>query len=426
MNRSIERVSAPVQPGHTAGVSREAATLVLIGNAFAFNLGFYMVLPYLFSYMQADLAMQAATIGLVLGIRVLSQQGLFLMGGWLGDLWGYRPTIIWGCALRAAGFLMLGNSLNLYGLLLGAAFTGLAGALFTPSSQAYLSLLHPDETRRRQVFVWHHWMSQAGMLLGPLVGLWAGTHGFRITALVAGGLFGVFMLVQWRLLPAETALSGSAKQADVPSDPQAGAWRGLLRHRTFWLFSLWSGGYSILFQQLYLAVPAHLQAQQTGAAPVTHLFTLTAVFSIALQWPASRYLAPLLGTARAMGMGLMLMGLAYGSLLVLEPGRLAVVSMVFALLFSAGSVLVYPLINSEVARYAPSVSRARYYGLLAGVGGLMSLIGNMLVGAALDRSPHGPEAGLWWVLCACGVGSGVLLWRHVHRQSVGLLATKAV
>lgn len=405
-------------PGGDRGRTEHGlASQVLIGNAFAFNLGFYMVLPYLSSYMQLDLAMQAASIGLVLGLRVLSQQGLFLVGGWVGDLWGYRKTIILGCGLRTAGFVMLGYSSGLRGLLLGAALTGLAGALFTPSSQAYLSRLHPQEARRQRAFMWHHWMSQAGMLLGPLVGLWAGAYGFRVAALTAGGLFAIFMLVQWSVLPPDGALEAPTPASCNMPGREAGGWRGLLRDRAFWLFSLWSGGYSVLFQQLYLAVPAHLQAQQPGAATVTHLFTLTAVFSILFQWPASRYLAPWLGTARAMGAGLMLMGLAYGSLLHPWSHGVFAATTVFALLFSAGSVLVYPLINSEVAHYAPPATRARYYGLLAGVGGVLSLMGNVLMGAVLDRSAQGPDTGVWWTLSLGGAMAGVLLWRHVRRQS---------
>lgn len=390
-----------------------AATLVLIGNAFAFNLGFYMVLPYLASYMQMDLGMQLASIGLVLGMRVLSQQGLFLLGGWLGDSWGYRRTIIMGCVVRTAGFVILGCSHQLPGLLLGAALTGLAGALFTPSSQAYLSRLHPEDAPRKQAFMWHHWMSQAGMLLGPLAGLWMGRQGFWLAACSAAGLFALLTWVQWRVLPPDAAWQ--AHSDSTPVQPVR-AWQGLLRHRSFWLFSLWSGAYSVLFQQLYLAVPTYLQMHQPAAATVTQLFTLTAVFSIALQWPASRYVAPALGTARAMGCGLALMGLAYGSLLNPWQAGAAAVIAGFALLFSAGSVLVYPLINSEVARYAPLATRARYYGLLAGVGGLLALAGNVAIGAVLDHAPPGSEAPVWWALGAAGVVAGFLLGRHVQAH----------
>ena len=63
---------------------------LLLVNQLAINIGFYMLMPYLAGYLSAELAMAAWMVGLVLGMRNLSQQGMFLLGGSLADRIGYN------------------------------------------------------------------------------------------------------------------------------------------------------------------------------------------------------------------------------------------------------------------------------------------------------------------------------------------------
>ncbi|MCA4715312.1 MFS transporter, partial [Mycobacteroides abscessus] len=50
-------------------------------NQFAINVGFYMLMPYLAGYLAGPLGLAAWMVGLVLGVRNFSQQGMFLVGG---------------------------------------------------------------------------------------------------------------------------------------------------------------------------------------------------------------------------------------------------------------------------------------------------------------------------------------------------------
>ena len=58
---------------------------VLLLNMLINNIGFSMLIPYLATHMSADLGLAAWLVGLILGVRNLSQQGLFLIGGSLSD-----------------------------------------------------------------------------------------------------------------------------------------------------------------------------------------------------------------------------------------------------------------------------------------------------------------------------------------------------
>ena len=77
---------------------------LLLLNQLVINIGFYMLVPYLSSYLGNTLGFATWMVGLVLGMRTFSQQGLSVIGGTLSDHVGYKPVIAGGCALRMAGF----------------------------------------------------------------------------------------------------------------------------------------------------------------------------------------------------------------------------------------------------------------------------------------------------------------------------------
>ena len=97
---------------------------VLMVNQFTINLGFYMLMPYLSGYLSVELALAGWAVGLILGIRNFSQQGMFLIGGTLADRLGYKPLIVAGCILRTAGFALLATSTSLGALIAASAATG--------------------------------------------------------------------------------------------------------------------------------------------------------------------------------------------------------------------------------------------------------------------------------------------------------------
>ncbi len=82
---------------------------LLMVNQFGINLGFYMLMPYLAGHLAGPLGLAAWAVGLVLGVRNFSQQGMFILGGTLADRLGYKPLIVAGCLLRTAGFRSSGR-----------------------------------------------------------------------------------------------------------------------------------------------------------------------------------------------------------------------------------------------------------------------------------------------------------------------------
>lgn len=125
------------------------AVRLLLVNQLGVNTGFYLLIPYLAVHLGENLGMSAAVVGIVLGVRNLSQQGLFLIGGSAADRLGARRVIIAGCALRTVGFALFALGDGLPVLLAASVLSGLAGALFNPAVRTYLSQEAGSARRRR-------------------------------------------------------------------------------------------------------------------------------------------------------------------------------------------------------------------------------------------------------------------------------------
>lgn len=159
------------------------AIRLLLVNQLGVNAGFYLLIPYLAQYLGGTLGMSAAAVGLVLGARNLSQQGLFLLGGSAADRLGPRRVIIAGCAVRTLGFALFGLGEGVPVLVAASVLSGLAGALFNPAVRAYLAREAGD--RKAEAFALFNVFATAGALVGPLLGSALLLVDFRTCALTA-------------------------------------------------------------------------------------------------------------------------------------------------------------------------------------------------------------------------------------------------
>ncbi|MET9452134.1 MFS transporter [Streptomyces cinerochromogenes] len=191
---------------------------LLMVNQFAINLGFYMLMPYLADHLAHGLGLAAWAVGLVLGVRNFSQQGMFLVGGTLADRYGCKPMILTGCALRAVAFGLLAVAGSLPALVAASALTGLAGALFNPAVRAYLAA-DAGQERRVAAFAAFNVFYQAGILVGPLAGLALLAWDFSAVCTAAALIFGTLAVLQSRALPARPPADRGSEPAGCRSDP---------------------------------------------------------------------------------------------------------------------------------------------------------------------------------------------------------------
>ena len=192
--------------------------------------------------------------------------------------------ILWGCVIRIIGFILLAVSTNFTTIVLGAFFTGFAGALFTPSSQAYLASEYPDNQERNRVFVLQRLASEAGMLIGPLIGLSLFTMDFLWVGISSAAIFSILLVLQWHYLPTNTKVQHSDPKQLFLLD-----WWVMLQNKPFIYFALATSAYPILFHQLYLSIPHQIRTQTGDPSIITVVFMVSSLMGVLLQLPTATW-----------------------------------------------------------------------------------------------------------------------------------------
>lgn len=378
------------------------AVRLLLVNQFGVNTGFYLLIPYLATHL-GDLGLSAATIGAVLGVRTLSQQGLFLVGGTASDRLGPRRVIIAGCAVRAVGFGLFAAGESVAVLLAASVLSGLAGALFNPAVRAYIA---EESSDRAGAFALFNAYGQAGALAGPLLGGLLLLWDFRVAALVAAGIFAALTVAQAVVLP------------DRPAPPHDGTvlddWRACLSDRRFLAFTGALTGMFVLQNQLYLVLPLEARRLSGSAFAVAAVFLVSTVATLLFQVRITRALDRF-ARGRAIALGLAVTGLGFAATAAGHLGPLGGITpvLVTALLLSVGVMIAQPFVYELIPAFGRTGLAGTYFGVFYLVSGIAAAVGNAAVGWVFERSA--PLASL---LCV-GVGLGcaaAVAW--LHRRGV--------
>lgn len=396
---------------------------LLLVNQLTINTGFYMLMPYLAGHLSGTLALPAAMVGLVLGMRNLSQQGMFLVGGTLADRLGCKPMIVAGCGLRTLAFLLLAVADSLPALLVASGLVGFAGALFNPAVRAYLA--REAGARKVEAFAAFNAFYQLGILIGPLIGLALNAVAFKLVCLSAGLMFAALTVAQLRALPSEASPREADRDAQE-EEPQAverrgvlAGWREMLGNRPFLLFSLAMIGSYVLNFQVYLGLPLEVGRVSDGELGITLIFAISAALTIAGQARVTAWAKDRWRPSQAIARGLVMMGLSFAPLAIAAPwagavghggggtaGAPALVPVLStAALLSIATMIVYPFEMATIATFGGRHMVGTYYGLYSTLAGIGVAAGNVLTGWALDLGTH---AGLpflpWLALTAIGLG----------------------
>ena len=401
--------------------SMPRVTRLLLVNQFTINLGFFMLMPYLAQYLAGNLGLAAWLVGLVLGVRSLSQQGMSVVGGTLADRFGHKPLIVAGCVLRSAGFAMLVFAQSLPALLIASAATGLAGALFNPAVRAYLAA--DSGERRVEAFALFNVFYQAGILLGPLVGMMLTGASFKLTCGVAAVVFGVLSIFQIRSLPPHRAPSGEKRESVLAQ------WRSVVGNRRFMLFATAMVCSYVLAFQVYLALPLEVRrigGDGRGATlGVAGLFVASGLVTVLGQTRVTAWCRANVSAGHALAIGVGTMAAAYLPLLATAAipassagvGRwmLAVLpSLAAAALLATGTMIAFPFEMDTIVALSGGRLVATHYGVYNTICGIGITAGNLLTGATLDAArTHGMPGLPWLTLAVLGaLSAGMLAALH--------------
>ncbi|WP_331272972.1 MFS transporter [Motilibacter deserti] len=394
--------------------SAEPVVRLLVLTQLAFNVGFFMVLPYLSVHLADDLGLAAAAVGLALGIRTFSQQGLFVVGGTLADRYGVKRVVLAGCALRVAGFLGLAVADSAVAVFAATALTGFAAALFSPAVESALAreageLETAGGTSRVDAFALFSVGGQIGAFSGPLVGTLLLLVDFRAACLAAAAVFVLILLAHARWLPARPAAHAGERLL--------AGWREVLSNRTFLLFAVAYSSQLVAYNQLYLLLPLEVERAWGSQAPLGWLFAASSLLVVAAQLPVTAWCRRL-RVEQVLPAGFVGMSLAFVVVGLTAPagavgGAGLLPAVVFVVLLTVGEMVAMPFARDLVPRLAAERRLGTYFGVLSSLSGVAVLLASTAIGALVQAAPGDGlgAAAPWLVAGALPLVSAVVLTR---------------
>lgn len=375
---------------------------LLIATQFAFNAGFYLVVPFLASYLEDDLGLAVALIGVILGLRTFSQQGLFFLGGALSDWVGVKPVLLTGIGVRVVGFATLAATRELPWIIAGVTLIGVAAALFSPATESAILGLAGETAKvggppRTAVLSLQQVFAQAGSAVGPALGGVVLFVSFQVTCVIAALLFAVIGVIHAVWLPSRMRVGERTHIAQ--------SFRLVLRNRRFLVFAALNTVQLLAYNQMYLALPVEIHRSLDDSSTITWYFLLASILVISTQSVITRMMDRL-PTATVFQVGhlctaagfLIIAAVAWfpsprGLLGILPKAGLVI-------LLHAGFMAVQPRARDTVGHLAGENQLGAHMGIMSSMGGLVVLLAGGPIGGLLEwaRTPGGGAVVPWGVL----------------------------
>ena len=177
-------------------------SITLLSITVALNsFGMGTVAPVLPLFTQQEYHVNAAQVGIAIGLFGAGRLITGVPAGYLTQVYGRRPVLALGAALNLFGAAMVSISFHFWWLTGWRFVSGLGANAFSTVSTVYLRDESTAETRGR-ILSTHEMSILSGQILGPLLGGYlASWFGLRIPLFVQVGLMSLSLLVILFVLP---------------------------------------------------------------------------------------------------------------------------------------------------------------------------------------------------------------------------------
>ncbi|AJC66180.1 multidrug efflux MFS transporter MdtH [Dickeya zeae] len=313
-------------------------------------LGFFVVFPLISIRFVDQLGWAALTVGIALGLRQFTQQGLGIFGGAIADRFGAKPMIVTGMLLRASGFAFMALATTPLMLMLSCVLSALGGTLFEPPRNAMvIKLTRPHE--RSRFFSLLMMQDNAGAVIGALIGSWLMQYNFSVVCWVGAGVFVLVALLNALLLP--------AYRISTTRTPIREGMMRVMRDRRFVVYVLTLTGYFMLGVQVLLMMPIMVNELAGSPSAVKWMYAIEAALSLTLLYPVARWSEKRFRLEQRLMFGLFIMTLS-----LIPMGMVTSLQWLLGLigLFYIGSIIAEPARETLGASLADARARGSYMG----------------------------------------------------------------
>jgi predicted MFS family arabinose efflux permease len=336
---------------------------------------------YLAVYLVQSRGLDPSTAGLIAGANGVGVIAGSVCGGWVGDRFGIRRTMI-VAHLGSAFCAVLVPLAPL--VLLGPLFAGwgFIGAMAFPLGMALITGSLPATQRRAGAALARAAMN-AGVVIGPPLGALAAAYSFSLIFVMEAAA-GIFMAVLiWRFVP-----SPPPRSLDRPS---TGLWRALKADRPMWMLLVAVMFVDAAYRQIFTALPLTLTAAGSPLIGFGVLISLSSVVIVLAETPLAIKLAGR-PAMRVIPLGYVCIALGF-AVLILWPGYGGALLAIGVI--TVGEMLYKPTSAAFAADRSPPGMQGRYQGLYSSASIAGTVISPPVGGALYQYAPS-----ILWPTCA--------------------------
>ena len=375
---------------------------VLAGGRFVSSAVSFMML-YLFLYLTGPRGLTPAAAGVIsgaLGAGMLL--GNFTGGRW-GDRLGHRRTFLAASTVASVCCLVI-PWLPTVALVVVTPVLGYVAATAGVSQGALVALAVPTGDRRRSVAITRA-ASNAGFVIGPLVGAVLVTYSFTAMFVLEGLLLLAIRMATARWLPSEPARPEPGPGGERPS-----LLRSVLADRKLLALLPAIVVVDIVYRQLYSTLPVYLREHGQPVGLYAAVIALGSGLILLLEIPVTVALRHR-SSLHIISAGYALVGVGFALFGVGPTAWLVVTAMV---VLTAGEILYKTTATAHVLDIAPPGLTGQYQGLYTGAATSGTMLAPLIGGLVYDHAPS-----RLWPACAVAALLAAALVRLLARPATG-------
>jgi MFS family permease len=366
--------------------------VIFIATMILANISSHMFNPYMPLYLQ-DLGASVSQVGMVFTLSMIVPLAFQILGGWVSDSIGRLQAVVIGSLAGSVGYVFFIFADNWLMVLVGMAFSSVAGSFVAPSFQAFVAE-QADPKRLGKAFGLTDGLFTVVGIIGPLLGgFLTDNYGFKSLVLVAGLSYMFATLI--RML-----IARNDRVTVKTADKKGGLSWSKLKNSLGEMVALVAAGGIVTwmlitdgvmdvsfslsgqFQSIYLQDLQHFTVTQIGM-----LISFSSAVTMVVMLLGGG-LSDKLGERMCIVVGGLLVGAGLGLFVLMNAFIWFVVS--FGLI-GIGSGLIGPAYKSLISKVIPARLRGTAFGLLSTSVGVISLPAPWIGGIMWDKiSPQAP------------------------------------
>lgn len=389
-----------------SGLSRETWLLSVV---ILVNRCGYMAVPFMSMYITQSLHRSIADAGLIITLFGVGSVLGGMAGGYLTDIWGFRPVQIFSLIISGMLFILFGMISSFTGLCFLIVVLSFFVEAFKPANNTAVAAYSSPQNLTRS-YALNRLATNIGFGFGTSVGGILAAYNYSLLFWVDGVVYMLAGLLIMVLLPAAKVLSKKSIE-HKPDVTGQSPWKDAL----FVRFMVIVMFYMICFVLLFRLVPVywkeemHIGESTIGIllgmnGLVIALFEMVLIQNLGNRRPDSYYM--ILGTVFS--------GFAF-SMLVMPMATPIILAGAAVLFFTTGEMLALPYISTFVMSRASESNRGKYSAAYSVSQSIAQIIGPGIGGYI---AAHWGYDVLWVTLVflsfGCAVGFKLLFQRKVE------------